>query len=184
VPEVNRSAATIEFRRVLSDQDIAEVARLARRIWNRHYVPIIGQAQVDYMLEKFQSERAIAEQVAGSYEYFLIVHEGEPAGYAAIVHERSPARMLLSKIYVRDDRRGLGLGGAALRFVEDLCRRADCRTLWLTVNKNNTGTIRWYERMGFSNAGPIVQDIGGGFVMDDFKMVKDVGGGAGPPRPV
>jgi hypothetical protein len=26
--------------------------------------------------------------------------------------------------------------------------------------------------MGFRNTGPIVQDIGGGFVMDDFRLEK------------
>jgi hypothetical protein len=28
--------------------------------------------------------------------------------------------------------------------------------------------------MGFENTGPIIQDIGGGFVMDDYKMVKEM----------
>jgi len=28
--------------------------------------------------------------------------------------------------------------------------------------------------MDFTNIGPIVQDIGGGFVMDDFRMEKDI----------
>jgi len=42
---------------------------LAREIWTDHYVPIIGQAQVDYMLDTFQREEAIAAQLAGGYEY-------------------------------------------------------------------------------------------------------------------
>jgi len=47
--------------------------------------------------------------------------------------------------------------------------------MWLTVNKNNSHSIAWYSRMGFTNAGPILQDIGGGFVMDDFRMEKSIG---------
>ena len=36
-------------------------------------------------------------------------------------------------------------------------------------------SIAWYTRMGFRNAGPIVQDIGAGYVMDDYRMEKVVG---------
>lgn len=32
------------------------IADLAKTIWNQHYVNIIGQQQVDYMLEEFQSD--------------------------------------------------------------------------------------------------------------------------------
>ncbi|NCA83730.1 MAG: GNAT family N-acetyltransferase, partial [Opitutae bacterium] len=58
------------LERVESAEPIAAVAALAREIWTQHYVPIIGAAQVEYMLEKFQSAEAIARQLAGEgYEY-------------------------------------------------------------------------------------------------------------------
>jgi hypothetical protein len=34
--------------------------------------------------------------------------------------------------------------------------------------------VQEYERMGFSIAEAIVMDIGGGFVMDDYRMEKPV----------
>ena len=74
-----------------------------------------------------------------------------------------------------DRLRGRGIGKEALAFVEELCRKLKLRTLRLTVNRHNLRSIAWYERMGSVNAGPIVTDIGGGFVMDDFKMVKQIG---------
>jgi len=165
---------TVAFRQVASEADVATVARLARDIWTEHYTPIIGRAQVDYMLEHFQSEDAIADQVAGDEAYYLILRDGEPVGYVAVVPDRGTASMFLSKIYVRRDLRGLGLGKAALKFAEERCRESGLRTLWLTVNKHNRRSIAWYKHMGFTTAGPTVKDIGGGFVMDDYKMVKDV----------
>ncbi len=33
-------------------------------------------------------------------------------------------------------------------------------------------TEAFYERMGFARTGSLVQDIGNGFVMDDFKLMK------------
>ena len=159
------------FERVQSPEQIAAVTRLAREIWQEHYLPIIGQAQVEYMLEKYQSESAVAEQLKDGYEYYLIAHEGQSAGYLAVVPQPGK-QLLISKLYVRKSERGQGLGQAAVRFVEGLCRQRGIRTLWLTANKNNADSISWYLRMGFENAGPTVQDIGGGFVMDDFRFEK------------
>jgi ribosomal protein S18 acetylase RimI-like enzyme len=164
----------IEFRRVTSGKEAAVVARLAREIWGEHYVDIIGQAQVDYMIEKFQSEEAVSEQIAAGYEYCLIIHDGTVAGYVAVVPEPETAVLQLSKIYVRKQSRGLGLGESAVRFAEVICRERNFRIIRLTVNKHNVRSIAWYEHMGFTNAGPVVKDIGGGFVMDDFVMEKKV----------
>jgi len=163
-----------EFQRVLSEAQVREVARLAHEIWNEHYVAIIGQTQVNYMLAKFQSREVIARQIDGECEYYLIMHDGQAVGYIGLVAEPAREGLLLSKLYVLRDCRGLGLGKAALAFVEGLCLGRRIDRLWLTVNRHNEDSLHWYERMGFANVGPIVQDIGGGFVMDDFKMVKPI----------
>ena len=55
---------------------------------------------------------------------------------------------------------------------EARCAELGCRELWLTVNKHNTGSIAFYERMGFRKTGALVTDIGHGFVMDDWRMAK------------
>jgi len=165
----------VKFKRVLSEEEIAEVARLAREIWQEHYVPIIGRAQVDYMLEKFQSTGAISRQIAQQYEYYLVLDRAQSAGYVGLVPDPPGSELFLSKIYIRKELRGGGLGKEALEFVEELCRRRGIRTIRLTVNKNNARSISWYHKRGFVNAGPTVQDIGEGFVMDDFIMEKTIG---------
>lgn len=168
------TATMTEIRQVQSQDDIAEVAALAREIWTQHYVPIIGQAQVDYMLGRFQSKQAIADQVADTADYFLVLAGDRPVGYFAVIPDPGTGRMMLSKIYVRESERGNGFGKAALRRAEDLCRTRGLGTLWLSVNRHNDASIRWYTRMGFRNAGPRVTDIGNGFVMDDFVMEKTI----------
>lgn len=162
----------METRQVQSREEIAEVARLARGIWREHYVKIIGQAQVDYMLDKFQSENAIADQLAHGYEYYLAISDGQGAGYVAIVHDPDESTLMVSKIYVHKALRGRGYGKKMLEFAEQLSRERGATTMWLTVNRHNDNSVAWYERMGFVNAGPCVTDIGGGFVMDDFRMEK------------
>jgi len=126
------------------------------------------------MLDRFQSESAIAEQMDEGQEYYLILNDDAPAGYLAVLPEMQARSMFLSKIYVRKELRGLGLGRAAVEFVEGLCRERGLDTLWLTVNRNNASSVAWYERIGFRNTGPVVKNIGGGFVMDDYRMEKSV----------
>ena len=164
--------------RVRTREQIADVVLLGRDIWTEHYVPIIGQEQVHYMLDKFQSEQAIAEQLAAGYEYYTVSHDDKIVGYMAVVPDEDTGTgtgtAMISKIYVRKSVRGHGLGRAMLAFAEDLCRERRLRTLWLTVNKHNRQALAWYRRMGFRNLGSTVQDIGGGFVMDDYRMEKTV----------
>lgn len=160
----------IDLIKVSSEKNITDVAHLACEIWREHYTPIIGPEQVDYMLQKFQSASAITEQLARGYEYFIITRNDNPAGYAAIVPEAE--KMMLSKIYVKKAMRGTGLGQKMLELVENICRERGINSIWLTVNKNNLNSIEWYTRMGFINAGPTVQDIGNGFIMDDYRLEK------------
>ena len=159
----------MKCERVKDPEQIAAVARLARKIWTEHYVPIIGPAQVEYMLEKFQSEAAIARQISGEgYEYYLL----PGAGYLALVPDRGNKSVLLSKIYVKSTQRGTGLGRTFVEFAAARCAELGCRELWLTVNRNNTGSIAFYERMGFRKTDELVTDIGNGFVMDDWRMAR------------
>lgn len=164
----------IRFIKVHSKQEITDVACLAQEIWQEHYVPIVGQEQIDYMLEKFQCERAITEQLADGYEYYSVTYNGFSTGYMAVISNTRDTSLMISKIYVRKSDRGCGLGKQMLEFVEELCRQRRIKSIWLTVNKNNRHSIEWYSQMGFTNNRPIVQDIGGGFVMDDFQMEKSI----------
>jgi ribosomal protein S18 acetylase RimI-like enzyme len=164
----------VSFTRVKSKKDIAQTARLAHEIWNEHYTKIIGQAQVDYMMENFQSAEAIAAQIASGYDYYLIHRDDETVGYLAVVSDHAKSSSQFSKLYVLKDKRGGGIGKESMDFVEELCRKSDIKTLWLTVNKYNSEAVGWYERLGFAKAGDIVMDIGGRYIMDDFRFEKNV----------
>ncbi|GET31961.1 hypothetical protein PbJCM13498_08240 [Prolixibacter bellariivorans] len=159
----------ITMKPVSSQKSIETVARLAVEIWNEHYVPIIGQEQVDYMVEKYQSIPAISNQIENEgYIYFLIYAEEEAVGYVGIqIREQE---LFLSKYYVQSSQRGRGYGKEALDFIRQYARERKLKGISLTVNKFNSNSIAAYEKMGFLNLGPTVADIGNGFIMDDYKM--------------
>jgi RimJ/RimL family protein N-acetyltransferase len=160
------------FVPVISDNHIETVESLAREIWTEHYTPMIGSAQVDYMLGHFQSRKAISGQIKAGSLYFLIRETGVFIGYLAV--EPKADELFLSKVYVMRSKRGKGYGRKAVQFVETLAREGNFGRIALTVNKNNTDSIKAYEKLGFRNTGALVQDIGSGFVMDDYRMEKAV----------
>jgi diamine N-acetyltransferase len=162
----------IDMHRVHDPAEIATVAALASDIWTRHYVPIIGKAQTDYMLARFQSRAAIGRQIADGYRYYLAMADGTAVGYLALVFQPAERRAQLSKLYVLHGHRQNGIGRAMLAYAENLRGDLDIGELWLTVNRHNTDAIAFYTRVGFSTTGTLIQDIGGGFVMDDFRMAK------------
>ena len=163
-----------EMLRVSDDARIDAVVALAQEIWRKHYTPIIGEAQVEYMLDKFQSAPSIAAQIAAGYEYFVVIDGDELLGYFAVVPCPEESRAQLSKIYVKREQRRHGVGRAIVSFVEKRCAAAGIRELWLTVNRNNAGPMAFYKRMGFVRSGCLIQDIGSGFAMDDFTMAKPI----------
>ncbi len=158
------------FVRVSTKKHLEEVELLAREIWTEHYTPIIGKEQVDYMLGRFQTKYAISEQIDSGMLYFLMQEHNEFIGYIAV--KQKGEDLFLSKIYVKLRKRGMGYGKKAVQFVEAFSKAKSLTKIVLTVNKNNVNSIKAYEKMGFKNTGSIIQNIGNGFFMDDFTMVK------------
>ena len=110
------------------------------------------------------------EQIKNGYTYFLVEEEGRNVGYIGIQLKKD--ELFLSKLYIKSCERGRGFARKALRFLEELAKEKGLNKISLTVYKRNVKSIAAYEKMGFKNLGSIVMEIGGGFIMDDFKMEK------------
>lgn len=161
-----------EIQKASSTSDCELIAQLANRIWHEHYTPIIGEEQVLYMINKYQSATAIQAQIQEGKSYFIIQYATSAVGYLSY-YEREGS-LFLSKLYVDSRYRGKGIGKKAMQFVEEQARTLGCARIALTVNKNNHNSIRTYHKMGFKTIKPIVIDIGNGFVMDDFHMEREM----------
>ncbi|MEM7381228.1 MAG: GNAT family N-acetyltransferase [Bacteroidota bacterium] len=159
-----------EIVKVTDQADIKTIVELASKIWNDHYVSIIGQEQVDYMLEKFQSEAAIEEQIHSGYEYYLLRDAERTLGYLGLIPNKPVGKLMISKIYLDKFARGGGYGGQLLSFTQNLAIEREFTAIWLTVNRHNKNTITWYEKKGFSKTHEVKQDIGRGYFMDDYVM--------------
>lgn len=159
----------IQIKRVTTPSQADLVSGLAKTIWYDHYSPIIGKEQVDYMLGKYQTSKAIQAQMEqeGNY-YYLIHYDFVPVGYIGIIEKNH--ELFLSKLYILSSERGKGIGHKAIDFLVVRCREIGAPYITLTVNKLNEPSISAYEKLGFEIYGEVVSDIGSGYVMDDYLM--------------
>lgn len=156
------------FEKVQTDADITECAKLAAEIWNQHFISILSQEQIDYMVSKFQSERALHNQIENEgYTYYFFVADGQRVGYFGICPKKDKT-MFLSKIYMKKAHRGNGYATQGFEFIKKQARERGCSKVWLTVNRYNESSIAVYEHWGMKRDGVRTAEIGDGFIMDDY----------------
>ncbi len=152
---------------------IAELARMAADIWREYYISIITMDQIEYMIGKYQSAKAVQDQIENQgYAYYVMVDEGGISGYFSVKEE--DGKLFLSKFYVAKENRGKGYASQTVVFLEQLCRERGLSHIWLTVNRHNESSIGVYRKKGFRTIREQVADIGNGYVMDDYVMEKEI----------
>lgn len=165
----------VRFEAVKTDANQEKLAKLADEIWHEYWPALIGAAQTDYMVEQFQSLEAIKRDMAEhAYEYWFVVDEaGKTVGYTGGREEPETSRYFISKIYLLAEERSKHYASQIIEFYVELCRNRDLHSMYLTVNKHNELGIRAYLGKGFVTIESVVNDIGNGFVMDDYVMEKE-----------
>jgi RimJ/RimL family protein N-acetyltransferase len=153
-----------------SPELLHRTATVACVIWTEHYPPLIGRAQVDYMLEHFHSEVIMRQQINEGMEYYLVTEEEGDMGYFSVQYRERD--LFLSKFYLEKGARGKGHSREMLSVVEALAFRKGLKRITLNTHKRNAIAIRAYEGLGFRIVGPVLTDIGEGYVMDDYQLEK------------
>jgi RimJ/RimL family protein N-acetyltransferase len=171
----------ITFKRA-EETDIPILRRLAGDIWRACYPSIITPEQIEYMLAWMYSEQTIREELAGGVVWELALRDGEPVGFLSFRFEPEDRKIKLNKLYLVPELHGRGLGQQMLSYAKAQAATLGAKQVYLTVNKGNTQAIRAYKRAGFRTAAAVVNDIGGGFVMDDYIMAFDLTVTAEEPR--
>ncbi len=154
-------------------KDVKELAALAKDIWFEYWNSILTLGQIYYMVNKFQSEIAINEQIEHeNYSYYFIQENGVKIGYFGI--EPQENCLFLSKLYISKDSRNKGYGHIAFEIIKKIALNNDLTKIQLTVNKQNMQTIHIYEKWGFKMLHPMVTNIGNGYQMDDYLMEYEI----------
>ena len=157
-----------DWVKIETDAQIKELCSLAKEIWNEYSICFISQEQIDYMLEKFQSEQVVKGQINfQNYSYYFLEEDGVNFGYFAVQKQKD--NLFLSKIYIKKDYRGKGYARKAFtNAIIPIARELELPKISLTVNKYNFASIMVYEKLGFDRVDSKEFDIGNGYIMDDY----------------
>ena len=154
--------------------DLAAIAELASTVWRACYPGIITHAQIDYMLPRMYGPDTLRAELRQGVCFERLFVGVEFVGFASYGPAEKVGVFKLHKLYVHPAWHGRGLGSGLVAHCEREVRKLGARRLILTVNKRNVKAIASYRRNGFCVADSVVTDIGGGFVMDDYVMAKEL----------
>jgi ribosomal protein S18 acetylase RimI-like enzyme len=159
--------------RLIREDEASTVRTLAHEIWPKVYPGIISMAQIDYMLADRYDLRTVQREITErGAVYALIETGGAAAGYISYDVVAGDSSLFLNKLYLKPELHGRGIGAQALRWLDSQARARNATLIRLRVNRNNHNALRAYLREGYAFEREIVTSIGGGFVMDDFLMIK------------
>lgn len=159
---------------LVKENELSEIERLANITWNDYYPAIVGQAQVDYMLKKMYSLEAMLDQIKNQHQqfYFIMLNENK-IGFLGLSYNGEQYETFIHKFYILSQNQKSGLGTKILKLIGDLFPSS--KSFRLTVNRQNFKSINFYFKNGFKIESVADFDIGNGYFMNDFIMVKQLG---------
>lgn len=158
---------TLAFNKA-TEQDVANIADLAKKIWHEHYPTIITVEQIDFMLADRYSAKAILEGMQRGEVFYLAYADDEPVGYASV--ELKGDYYYLHKFYIDVAKHRSGIGAEFFKYI--LQQIDSAKPIRLQVNRQNIKAINFYFKNGFIIETTGDFDIGGGYFMNDFVMVR------------
>ncbi|MDI9319575.1 MAG: GNAT family N-acetyltransferase [Phycisphaerales bacterium] len=157
-----------------TSKDIPLIKQLGQQAFYPTYLPFTSEQQVDYMFHKMYDESTLMEQMNVRGDVFLIASEnGMPKGFASYQIDASPLQTKLHKLYILPNTQTKGLGKCLLQAAENNARIAGQESLLINVNRYNKA-VDFYKHMGYSIYRVDDIDIGKGYFMNDYEMIKSL----------
>lgn len=157
---------SVEIKLASKDQ-LKDVAELAFQIWHQYYPEIIGVNQVEYMLNKFYHLDALIQQNQEGQQFYIIQNNHQKIGFCS-VSKKDENNLFIHKLYVKESDKGIGS-----KIIQWLIQEYSPKSMKLTVNRQNFKAINFYFKNGFKIQEIADFDIGNGYVMNDFIMIKE-----------
>lgn len=147
---------------------------LAFRIWPDTFKDILSEEQLSYMLDMFYSIDSLKNQINIGHSMFLLFENELPVGFVCIeINYQNKPTTKIHKLYILPEIQGKSFGRTLIEFVEIKASEVNNNALLLNVNKYNHA-IGFYKKLGFEIILEQVINIGNGYVMDDFQMLKQI----------
>jgi diamine N-acetyltransferase len=155
-------------------QDIPLIMSLANETWAVAYKDILSHAQMEYMLQLIYSATSLEEQMIEKQHNFILAYDGTAAvGFASYSPKsvEEPGTYRLHKIYIHPNQQGKGTGKVLLDYILSDIKTKSATGLELNVNRHNKAQ-HFYRKLGFEIIKEEDIDIGNGYYMNDYVMMK------------
>ncbi|KOP38024.1 N-acetyltransferase [Flavobacterium sp. WLB] len=155
--------------------DIKTIQEITNITWPITYGEILTKEQLDYMLDLFYSEEALAKQIENKEQLFYLISDSESTiGFIGIEHNyKNEALTKIHKIYLLPETQGKGYGKIVFESIEKLALENNSAALLLNVNRFNTA-LNFYKKLGFEIKETVDIEIGNGYLMEDYVMGKNI----------
>jgi len=145
-----RSAPRVQLRAATAD-DAPAVADIWHAGWGDGH---LGHVPEELVAARTQASfRTRAAQRVG--DTTVAVVDGEVAGFVMVVGDE------IEQVYVAAAHRGAGVADALMAEAERSIRAAGHESAWLAVVAGNARARRFYERRGWTDAGPFLYEAAG-----------------------
>ncbi|HET7117621.1 MAG TPA: GNAT family N-acetyltransferase [Hanamia sp.] len=150
--------------------DLVIISKLAHEIWPTAYGKILGNDQLEYMLDMLYSISSLEHQYKILKHHFILAFENKTSvGFASFSPHEDHTVYHLNKIYVLPDQQGKNIGGKMIRYISEKIKKDGATSLQLNVNRYNKA-LHFYEKLGFKIIRNEDIDIGSGYFMNDYVM--------------
>ena len=152
-----------------SVDDIPYIQHIAHVTWPLVYGPIVGEAQLAYMLNLIYSTSSLEKQMESGSTFLLAKEDNEPIAFAAYFL-KTPNIYKLDKLYALPNQQGKGLGKMLISYIIEEIKKHGAVALHLNVNRWNTKAQSFYEHLNFKIIEEQDIPIGEGYFMNDYVM--------------
>ena len=170
------SIPAIRIDEIRSPEGLGIVKSLAEKIFPRTYEDLIPPAQIPYMMRLMYDDAVLRREFADGLHFALISENAVPVGYISwhLLDADGEKVLRLEKLYLDFACHGRSIGNMGLRFVIDEAKRAGADFISLNVHKRNFRAQKAYLRAGFRRWRNETEEVGNGFVKDDYVMRYDL----------
>ena len=163
----------VEFLQVSNPDHVTKVVDMADTIWRECYKGILSDEQIEYMVDKYQSDNVVTKKMINEgYEYYLLNNGVNVIGFVSFLKDGN--KLLLTNLYILEVYREKGYCKLVIDKVIKKCQDTDIDRVRITLNKMNEQGIKFWSNLGFTKIEENVQDIGNGFVIDNYLLEKQI----------
>lgn len=158
-----------------SPKDIPIIQEIAEKTWPDTYGAILSKVQLEFMMAMMYSVTALELQFKKQHHFYLAHEEGVCLGFASCENRYLNNKVTrIHKIYILPTAQGKGIGKELIEIIKKTAQENQSVVMSLNVNRYNRA-LSFYQKLGFEIIGQEDIEIGGGYLMEDFKMEFKLG---------